>query len=86
MRFAAGLFSRRSFSVSSRVLAGTPPKRPVPKSNGPNPLVFVLLGAVSFAGLSYVTKIREAESRDPTREKRIPAPNPLIPTPKKETE
>jgi len=78
------LLVRRQFSVSSRVLAA--PRQNSTRSNksGPNPLAFLLLGALSFGALNYIVKARESDPEKENREKRIPYPNPLVPTLKKE--
>ena len=79
-----GALQRRTFSVSARTLRFVKPK-PSNQPSGPNPLGFVILGALSFAGLYYVAKTREADRGKHSREKRNPYPNPLIPI-KKEAE
>ena len=74
-----GVLVRRQFSVSSRILAVPRQSKPRSNKSGPNPLAFLILGA-----LTYIVKARESDPEKESREKRIPYPNPLVPTLKKE--
>ena len=79
-----GVSVRRQFSVSSRILAVPRQSKPRSNKSGPNPLAFLILGALSFGALTYIVKARESDPEKESREKRIPYPNPLVPTLKKE--
>lgn len=74
-----GVWLRRQFSSSSHVLSISRQNNRRSNQSGPNPLVFLLLAALSFGALNYVVKLRESDPEKETREKRIPYPNPLVP-------
>lgn len=78
---------RRHFRVQSRTFATSNQRvASSKKSSGPNPLGFVLIAALSFGALAYVTKVRESDPDKDKREKRRPLPNPLVPELRKKEE